>query len=443
MPVLKYRDPTTGEFVPVPQSIASVDGYATEAYVDAADAAVQADADAAQAAAAAAQTTADGKVSNTGDVMTGYLTVWNDSSSTDLKVDGDPYATLVLTSGTGRYLRFNDADGKNLFAIYSNSAGLYLARYDHSTGTWIESALKIDPDSGEITTAQDLTANDAVIGKIWSGTHIGIQQAPQGADGAGGPALLLGNTTNNGSTYLISRSGGSIVLRPSANSGGSYDSTFSTSQARIPTETSTKHVRWDNAKNYSGGDLNALRDNGFYDGSAMGNAPSSDWWHILHLEHSSNPSAWRRQIAWDFHADRSYTRRMANSSWTAWAPYGMQNNYGTVTPASGWTHYGSTYGNVTCYNDGRTVTVYGLMKTTGALSFGANSAIVFGTLPSSGWWPAQTLITAGAAASSVGSNIGCRVDISSTDGQLRGYFPSAGSFAAGQWFAVNANYPLK
>jgi hypothetical protein len=420
MPVLKYRDPTTGEFVPVPQSIASVDGYATEAYVDA------------------------NKVDKAGDTMTGYLLVQRAESGAGLWVknsvgNSEVYVDAVPGSVSGMRIM---SDGKARWLIGDDGTRLVIARYDQSTGAWIETAAQVSGSNGEMSVTQDLTANDAVIGKIWSGTHIGIQQAPQGADGAGGPALLLGNTTNNGATYLISRVGGQIVLRPTADN-GSYDSTFSTSLANIPTEMKAKHVRWDQAKNYSGGDLNALRDNGFYDGSGMGNAPSGDWYHVLHLEHSSNPSSWRRQIAWHFYNGTSYTRIMNNGSWWAWEPMGMQSNYGTVTPASGWTHYGSTYGNVSCFHNGTTVHVYGLMKTTTTVGFNANQAVTFGTLPSSGWWPAQTLITAGSFTTSLGSNQTCRLDISSTDGQLRAYATAAGSYATGNWVAVNASYPLK
>ncbi|MFC7561537.1 tail fiber protein [Paenibacillus farraposensis] len=48
------------------------------------------------------------------------------------------------------------------------------------------------------------------------------------------------------------------------------------------------------------GDLNSVIENGFYDGSSMANAPSTDWYYVEHISHSQDPGNWRLQRATNF-----------------------------------------------------------------------------------------------------------------------------------------------
>jgi hypothetical protein len=105
MPVLKYRDPTTGEFVPVPQSIASMSGYATEAYVDAADA---------------------NKVDKAGDTMTGSLTVQG-----NVQLGSSPAHSVSLGAGASF-----DANGAQLSDVGTPSVASDAATKGYADGAF-------------------------------------------------------------------------------------------------------------------------------------------------------------------------------------------------------------------------------------------------------------------------------------------------------------------
>lgn len=74
-----------------------------------------------------------------------------------------------------------------------------------------------------------------------------------------------------------------------------------------------------NCIGYSGGDLNSWTSmpSGFYDGSSMLNAPSADWFRVLHLRHN-NSSGYSSQLAFPFHQDGLWMRRQTGGTWTAW-----------------------------------------------------------------------------------------------------------------------------
>jgi hypothetical protein len=77
------------------------------------------------------------------------------------------------------------------------------------------------------------------------------------------------------------------------------------------------------AKCISNTNLNDLNVSGFYDGTAMTNAPSAAWWYILHVKHSdplNNGDQWAFQMAvsLDTTPITRYFRHKYNNVWQAW-----------------------------------------------------------------------------------------------------------------------------
>ncbi|WP_018752163.1 pyocin knob domain-containing protein [Paenibacillus sanguinis] len=97
--------------------------------------------------------------------------------------------------------------------------------------------------------------------------------------------------------------------------------------------TAAERVKWNaaenNAKNASlpratrsANNLNSITENGFYDGSSMANAPSTDWHYVENIVHSANPGAWRLQRATNFNTGVTYWRQMRSGTWTNWQTWG-------------------------------------------------------------------------------------------------------------------------
>ncbi len=70
------------------------------------------------------------------------------------------------------------------------------------------------------------------------------------------------------------------------------------------------------------GDLNSITEDGFYDGSSMANAPSTEWYYVEHMSHSQDPGNWRLQRATNFYNGVTYWRQLRAGTWTAWQIFG-------------------------------------------------------------------------------------------------------------------------
>lgn len=90
----------------------------------------------------------------------------------------------------------------------------------------------------------------------------------------------------------------------------------------------------------SGGDLNALTKSGFYNGSSMSNAPSADWYNVIHSEHS-NHGGYANQFAQRFTGSGNavvlYARTNYNNSWGDWQTIYHSGN--VPYPVFQWTSY--------------------------------------------------------------------------------------------------------
>lgn len=70
------------------------------------------------------------------------------------------------------------------------------------------------------------------------------------------------------------------------------------------------------------GDLNSITEDGFYDGSSMANAPSTEWYYVEHMSHSQDPGNWRLQRATNFYNGVTYWRQLRAGTWTNWQIWG-------------------------------------------------------------------------------------------------------------------------
>ena len=97
-------------------------------------------------------------------------------------------------------------------------------------------------ESGDNMTG-NLDVRGTKVGLIWNGTtYYGMQSGTVAADGTGGPALLLGTTTNGENVYLIAKGAGVVALRPgNPTAAGTYDVKINTSGIDLPTTGSRLH----------------------------------------------------------------------------------------------------------------------------------------------------------------------------------------------------------
>ncbi|WP_018752685.1 pyocin knob domain-containing protein [Paenibacillus sanguinis] len=89
-----------------------------------------------------------------------------------------------------------------------------------------------------------------------------------------------------------------------------YDAANAANNASVPRATRSTN------------NLNSITENGFYDGSSMANAPSTDWHYVENIVHSANPGAWRFQRATNFNTGVTYWRQLRAGTWTAWQTWG-------------------------------------------------------------------------------------------------------------------------
>ncbi|MEC0306831.1 pyocin knob domain-containing protein [Paenibacillus lautus] len=81
------------------------------------------------------------------------------------------------------------------------------------------------------------------------------------------------------------------------------------------------------AKHIAGGDLNLIYDTGFYDGFGLTNAPTNEWYFYQVMSHSSGPTTWRTQLAYNFNDNsKTYRRSQINGNWTPWVNIGKLQN---------------------------------------------------------------------------------------------------------------------
>ncbi|MFB4332698.1 pyocin knob domain-containing protein [Paenibacillus sp. CR_12] len=81
------------------------------------------------------------------------------------------------------------------------------------------------------------------------------------------------------------------------------------------------------AKHIVSGDLNLIYDTGFYDGFGLTNAPTNEWYFYQVMSHSSGPTTWRTQIAYNFNDNnKTYRRSQMNGNWTPWVNIGKLQN---------------------------------------------------------------------------------------------------------------------
>lgn len=94
---------------------------------------------------------------------------------------------------------------------------------------------------------------------------------------------------------------------------------------------SGRFVYGDNANktsNFTGGNINSARPSGFYDGSAVTNAPGADWWHFINVRHNNESNHYAAQVAFDFYANDFRIRTIANNVPKAWARIWHDQNDG-------------------------------------------------------------------------------------------------------------------
>lgn len=88
--------------------------------------------------------------------------------------------------------------------------------------------------------------------------------------------------------------------------------------------------------NISGGNANNLAKSGFYDGNAISNAPTADWYNIIHSEHVSH--GYSNQIAQKFTGSTNevalFARTQYNSSWGPWRELWHTGNFNPANYAA-------------------------------------------------------------------------------------------------------------
>lgn len=81
--------------------------------------------------------------------------------------------------------------------------------------------------------------------------------------------------------------------------------------------------------NMAPADLNTLTDDGFYNGSAMTNAPGTGWFYILVINHSYDKSTYCMQMAWSFEETGGVFYRVKSGDWKPWQKI-LTNAGGTI-----------------------------------------------------------------------------------------------------------------
>ena len=195
MPVLKHRDPDTGLFVPIPQSVAGVDGYATEGYVDGADAALDL-----------------AKVSKSGDTMSGNLFVDKTEGNTLVQVRHNPLGSANgHSSGVFEVLdRESDLPSMRLQA---NGTHAYLYVYDTS-GT-VVGGFAVDRSTGEF-----IFQYGAGVWKNWSPTITGCSVSAMIAK-----YMQIGNTVHVRVRIQVTSVTGEVTITPPVAMAGASEAT--------------------------------------------------------------------------------------------------------------------------------------------------------------------------------------------------------------------------
>ncbi|SMG38195.1 pyocin knob domain-containing protein [Paenibacillus aquistagni] len=102
------------------------------------------------------------------------------------------------------------------------------------------------------------------------------------------------------------------------------DATSKATQAETNAKNFTNSLPWQRVRvtddlgfaiNISNGNLNDDRPTGWYMGSVMANAPSSEWYYVEIIRHNN---LWMTQTAFNFNNNYSYTRRKMNGTWGGW-----------------------------------------------------------------------------------------------------------------------------
>lgn len=203
-----------------------------------------------------------------------------------------------------------------------------------------------------------------------------------------------------------------------------------------------------------GTNLNTFRGSGFFDASGFIGTPfypsTSDpsWYYLVQIEHSnSSPSTilWKKQTLIGLNVSSSqpvtYERHLYNGVWTAWQFMGQVLNYSCVAE-SGWTAYGGNWGDdiARVSKHGQIVTVWGLAKRTSNLSISAGGTYGVCTLPSSGWYPIDEIMTAGIYTHTGGSNLPVRMTLGKLDGKITFQSLHTATMSTGQWVGFNFSY---
>lgn len=176
--------------------------------------------------------------------------------------------------------------------------------YDHTNDS-------ITPSGGTLSIDGTLNATAVNVG----GTALGVSQL---AD-----VVITSLTTND----ILQWNGASWVNGPvTVSNADTVDSLHASSFMRSDADAiTTGSLRYGKCHNYDSGNLNSVTESGFFDGSNMSNAPTTDWCYVEVIRHSSNPTVWMMQKAHHFFSDTTWVRRMQNSVWGSW--YKVWNEY--------------------------------------------------------------------------------------------------------------------
>lgn len=86
-------------------------------------------------------------------------------------------------------------------------------------------------------------------------------------------------------------------------------------------------------------DLNSIINTGFYDGTSLTNAPTTDWNYLLVQRHSGDTSAnrWISQVAINFNTGNIYRRVSTGGTgaWTSWRALAFSDNSGNADTLDG------------------------------------------------------------------------------------------------------------
>jgi hypothetical protein len=179
----------------------------------------------------------------------------------------------------------------------------------------------------------NIIAGIATTGNIIQLAISRIGQGPPGPIGPAGPTGAAGTSGSGVPTPIVNGqwvkgSGGAAVWSPivAGDISGSINGQFLKGtggaatwsgivQGDLPANIGALTRSWDH------NDLNSIVDSGWYNGSAMGNAPDGrgDWLFILHISHQNGP-AWSTQVCWTMQTfpTEQYMRCCTGGPWQPW-----------------------------------------------------------------------------------------------------------------------------